>query len=85
MINRDTIDQITQQISRLFEQNPLPQDLQRNVRALLEAGLGRLDVVTRAEFDAQTAVLEHTRAKLDELETQLVDLAKQLGSGGELH
>jgi hypothetical protein len=38
-----------------------------------------MDVVTRDEFDAQTAVLERTRAKLDQLEIQLNELTKQLG------
>lgn len=84
MISRETIDQLAQQIGNLFGHNALPQDFQRNLRALLQAGLNRMDVVTREEFDAQAAVLERTRAKLDQLETQLTELAKQLDPN-ELH
>lgn len=80
MINRESIDQLAQQIGNLFEHGALPQDFQRNVRALIQSGLNKMDVVTRDEFDAQTAVLERTRAKLDQLETQLNELAKQLGN-----
>ncbi|MDB6062317.1 MAG: accessory factor UbiK family protein [Verrucomicrobiaceae bacterium] len=84
MINRETIDQLAQQIGNLFGHNALPQDFQRNLRAVIQAGLGKMDVVTRSEFDAQTAVLERTRAKIDQLEIQLTELAKQLDSN-ELH
>lgn len=44
------------------------------VRAALEAGLRKLNLVTREEFDAQQAVLARTRAKLDELEQKLIEL-----------
>jgi BMFP domain-containing protein YqiC len=39
----------------------LREDAQRNFRAVLAAGLQRLDLVTREEFDAQRAVLEKAR------------------------
>jgi BMFP domain-containing protein YqiC len=41
---------------------------------LLQAALGKLDLVTREEFDAQTAVLQRTREKLEALEAQLDQL-----------
>jgi BMFP domain-containing protein YqiC len=84
MINRDTIEQLAQQIGNLFGHNALSQDFQRNLRALIQSGLGKMDVVTRDEFDAQQAVLERTREKLDQLEVQLTELAAQLGNN-ELH
>lgn len=80
MINRDSLDQLAQQIGNLFGQNTVPQDIQRNLRALIQSGLAKMDVVTRDEFVAQAAVLERTRAKLDALESQLTELAKQLDS-----
>lgn len=78
MINRDAIDQLAQQIGGLFGQPQLPRDLERNLRALVQGGLAKMDVVTRDEFDAQSAVLARTRAKLDQLEKQLQELASQL-------
>ncbi|HEY3699341.1 MAG TPA: accessory factor UbiK family protein [Spongiibacteraceae bacterium] len=79
MLNRESIDKLAQQIGDLFGHNTLSQDFQRNLHALIQAGLDKMDVVTRDEFDAQTAVLERTRAKLDQLEIQLNELTKQLG------
>ena len=78
MINRESLDDIAQQIADLFGRSTLPQDVQRNLRALIQSGLSKMDVVTREEFDAQTLVLEHTRAKLDQLEQQLDTLTQQL-------
>jgi BMFP domain-containing protein YqiC len=84
MINRETIEQLAQQIGNLFGHNALPQDFQRNLRAVIQSGLNKMDVVTRDEFDAQQAVLERTREKLDQLEVQLTELAAQLDNN-ELH
>ena len=78
MIDREALEKLTQQIGDLFGQRALPFDMQRNLRALIQSGLDRMDLVTRDEFDAQTAVLEHTRAKLDLLEAQLDALTQQL-------
>jgi len=39
----------------------------------LEAGLARLDVVPRAEFDLQTEVLRKTREKLEALEKRVAE------------
>jgi BMFP domain-containing protein YqiC len=78
MLNRDTFDQLSQQIGDLFGQRELPRDIERNLRALLQAALAKMDLVTRDEFDAQAAVLARTRAKLDQLEAQLTELARQL-------
>lgn len=78
MLNRDSLDQLAQQIGNLFGQSTVPQDIQRNLRALIQSGLAKMDVVTREEFAAQAAILEHTRTKLDALEKQLADLTRQL-------
>jgi BMFP domain-containing protein YqiC len=79
MLNRDSLDQLAQQIGNLFGQNTVPQDIQRNLRALIQSGLAKMDVVTRDEFAAQAAILESTRSKLDTLEKQLAELTRQLG------
>jgi hypothetical protein len=54
----------------------LQQDLHKNFRSVLEAGLSKLDLVTREEFDIQTAVLARTRDKLEQLERQLAELER---------
>ncbi|HUG98747.1 MAG TPA: accessory factor UbiK family protein [Gammaproteobacteria bacterium] len=52
----------------------LQADAEQNFRAVLQAGLSRLDLVTREEFDVQTAVLRRTREKLAALEARLKEL-----------
>ncbi len=51
-------------------------DLETNFRSVLKAGIGKLDLVTREEFEVQEAVLARTREKLDSLEAQLEELEK---------
>lgn len=53
-------------------------DLERNFRSVLRTGLGKLDLVTREEFDVQRAVLARTREKLEALEAALAEYEKQL-------
>lgn len=72
------LDQLAEQIGQLFGEQPISAEVQRNLHALIQSALTRMDVVTRSEFDAQAAVLARTRAKLDQIETQLIELASQL-------
>ncbi|PUA27546.1 MAG: hypothetical protein B0W54_13355 [Cellvibrio sp. 79] len=48
----------------------------REINIALQAVLARLDLVTREEFDAQAAVLQRTRQKLEQLEQQLAVLER---------
>ncbi len=52
----------------------LQEDLQKNFRVILEAGLNHLDLVTKEEFEIQRAVLLRTREKLDALENRITQL-----------
>jgi BMFP domain-containing protein YqiC len=54
------------------------QDLEANFKSVLQAGLARLDLVTRQEFDVQTGVLHRTRDKLATLEQRLAALEGEL-------
>lgn len=64
----------------------LQEDLNRGFRATLEAGLGKLDLVTREEFDVQAAVLARTRAKLDALQARVaaLEMGSERDAGGDL-
>ncbi|MCH7537468.1 MAG: accessory factor UbiK family protein [Proteobacteria bacterium] len=53
-------------------------DLENNFRSVLKTGIGRLDLVTREEFEVQEAVLARTREKLETLEAKLDELDKNL-------
>ena len=60
-------------IGRAIEASPA-KDVEKNVKALLQSGLAKLDVVPRAEFDVQAKVLARTREKLEALEKKVAEL-----------
>lgn len=51
--------------------NNLKEDMEKNFHAILQSALGKLDLVTREEFEVQKLVLAKTRAKLDDLEKRV--------------
>ena len=57
------------------------EDVTRNIRAVIAAGIARMDLVERKEFDVQSAVLARTREKLEALELRVRQLEEQLGDG----
>lgn len=52
----------------------LGQDLRHNLSAVIKESLGRMDLVTRQEFDVQSRVLARTRQRLEQLEQQVKQL-----------
>lgn len=56
----------------------LRDDARKNFRATLAAGLQRLDLISRAEFDAQCAVLDKAREEIKALHAKLDALAEKL-------
>ena len=79
MIDSKTLDELAGRLAGTLPggMQILGDDLKRNLRANLEAGLAKLDLVTREEFDVQSAVLARTREKLTRLERQVEALIKQ--------
>ena len=57
---------------------PLGDELQDYLRKSLSSTLKKMDIVTRHEFDVQTAVLQKTRSKVDEMEKIIKKLEAQL-------
>jgi ubiquinone biosynthesis accessory factor UbiK len=57
----------------------IPQELEKNMRAGMNAAFARMDLVTREEFDIQAAVLARTRAKLEALEQRVTALEQAAG------
>lgn len=80
MLDPKQFDDLVQRLSSAMPKGiqVLQEDINRNLRASLEAGLGRLDLVTREEFDVQSAVLARTREKLAALEQQVSALEQSL-------
>ena len=81
MIDPKNLDELAQKLAGSLPSGLqiLKQDVERNLRATLEATLSRMDLVTREEFDVQSAVLARTREKLQSLETKVAELEQQAG------
>ena len=77
MIDLAQLDELARRLSSLVPPGLRDgrEELQQNFKSVLQAGLGKLDLVTREEFDVQRAVLLRTREKLDALEQRLAELA----------
>jgi ubiquinone biosynthesis accessory factor UbiK len=73
MLNSKTLDELAARIGKAFEASPA-KDIEKNVKAMLQSGLARLDFVTRQEFDIQAEVLRKTREKVERLEARVAEL-----------
>ena len=71
--NTKTLEELAARIGKAFASSPAA-DVEKNVKAMLQGGLARLDLVTREEFDTQARVLARTREKLEQLETRVTEL-----------
>ena len=74
MDTNNQFDGVAQRLSALLppSMGELQQDVEQNLRSGLESGLRKMNLVSREEFDVQTAVLLRTREKIEKLE-QLVE------------
>ena len=81
MFDPKQLDELAQRLAAALPEGikTLQEDVGRNLRGTLEAGLTRLDLVNREEFDVQSAVLARTRDKLGRLEAQVTELERCLG------
>ena len=73
------IDDLAQKLSETVPSGlrSLQRDLEGNFKAVLRSALARLDLVTREEFEVQSAVLARTRARLREFETRIAAMEDQ--------
>ena len=63
-------------ISEAIRNSPA-KDIEKNVRAMMNQGFQKMDLVTREEFDLQSRVLAKTREKLEVLEAKVTALEKK--------
>ena len=78
--NPKILEDLAGKLGDIFRNSPA-HDLERNLRAGLTSMLGKLDLVTREEFDVQQEVLLRTREKLNALEARLAELEALQRSG----
>ncbi|MCX2918741.1 MULTISPECIES: ubiquinone biosynthesis accessory factor UbiK [Stenotrophomonas] len=76
MIDLNHLDDLARRLSDMVPPGlrQSREELQATFKTALQAGLGKLDLVTREEFDVQRAVLLRTREKLEALEKAVAEL-----------
>jgi len=80
MFNPQKLEQIAKQVSEAMPAGvkSFGEEADRKIKQVLQAQLGKLDMVSREEFDVQTHVLLRTREKLAEMEVKFAELEKKL-------
>ena len=84
MINPSSLDDFARRLGEMLPPglDRLRDDVQRNARSAMESALARMDLVTREEFDIQSAVLARTREKLEMLERRVAELEREDAAPG---
>lgn len=70
MLSNQILQDLSLKIKELSSGSPLA-DLEKNIHALLQGALTKLELVSREEFDVQAELLRVTREKLDFLQERL--------------
>ena len=80
VIDPRALDELTRKLSSMLPPGAesLRTELRESLRAAVSATLSRMDVVSREEFDVQSAVLARTREKVTELERVVERLEREL-------
>lgn len=79
MLDPKKIEQVARQIQGALPKGvrDLGEDFDKKLRSLLQSQLGKLDLVSREEFDIQTQVLLRTREKLVQMEQRVKALEER--------
>ena len=67
------LTELQTKITEVLQQSPA-KDIEKNMKAMLNQGFSKLDLLTREEFDIQSDVLQRTRARLEALEARVAEL-----------
>lgn len=80
MIDNQTLSKLAERLAQNLPDGVrvLKDDLDNNARALLESALRDMNLVSREEFDVQSALLQRSQQKLQQLEQQLDELIRKI-------
>lgn len=83
MIDRATLEKLSARLSNLLPPissfpaaEHIKEDMEKQFFTVLQSSLGKLNLVTREEFDAQLKVLQRAEQTISELETKINELEK---------
>ena len=79
-MNEKLLSELSARLAAMAAGNPA-RDLEKNFRGLLSSAFSRLDLVSREDFEVQSAVLARAREKLAALEARVAALESQRGDG----
>jgi ubiquinone biosynthesis accessory factor UbiK len=79
-LNSTSLDDLARRLADAVPESvrSFGRDLEGNFKAVLQAQLSKLDLVSRQEFDVQSALLARTQAMLTALEARLKELETKL-------
>ena len=79
-INSSGLDELARRLAESVPESvrAFGRDLEGNFKAVLQAQLSKLDLISRQEFDVQAAILERTQAKLTAMEARLKEIEARL-------
>jgi ubiquinone biosynthesis accessory factor UbiK len=79
-MNANSLDELARRLAESVPESvkAFGRDLEGNFKAVLQAQLAKLDLVTRQDFDVQSAILQRTQAKLAHLEARVKELETKL-------
>ncbi|MDQ5939600.1 MAG: ubiquinone biosynthesis accessory factor UbiK [Pseudomonadota bacterium] len=82
MFDAKTIDDMANRLAGVLPPSlhAIKADLEKTFHAILQSALGKLDLVTREEFEVQKLVLAKTRANLELLEKRVADIEQSHSS-----
>ncbi len=80
MFDSKTIDDMANRLAGVIPPglHAIKEDLEKTFRAILQSALGKMDLVTREEFEVQKLVLAKTRANLEALEKRVAAIEESL-------
>jgi ubiquinone biosynthesis accessory factor UbiK len=80
MFNPQKLEEIAKQVSDAMPEGvkSFGNEIDRKIKQVLQSQLGKLDMVSREEFDVQTHVLLRTREKLNAMEEKFAQLEQKL-------
>ena len=70
MLDPKILEEFSAKMSALLANSPA-RDIEKNAKAMVSGLIGKLDVVTREEFDVQAELLRRTRERLQQLEARV--------------
>jgi BMFP domain-containing protein YqiC len=81
-LNSNGLDELARRLAESVPESvrAFGRDLEGNFKAVLQAQLSKLDLVSRQEFDVQAAILERTQAKLSAMEARLKEIEDKLNA-----